>query len=155
MRRHTRIVVGIGWLVLAAGLVAAADVAQEEAIKKDRQKYEGVWRVVSLDINGTRAADRDARRITVANHADGTWAVRTDGKEVWKGTSTIDPTKRPKAIDFVRAEGANAGQTFLGIYEIAGDSRKLCFAPPGKGRPTEFASKPGSGHVLVVFRREK
>ena len=81
--------------------------------------------------------------------------MKADGKEVWKGTSTIDPMSQPKTIDFVPTEGANAGQTYLGIYQIEGDARKVCFAPPGKDRPTEFASKPGSGHILVAFEREK
>jgi uncharacterized protein (TIGR03067 family) len=155
MRRYALMVLTIGWLVAAAGLVAAADTAQEEAIKKDREKYEGVWRVVSLEVNGDKAADGDAQRITVANLADGTWVVRVDGEETSKGASQIDPTKNPKTIDFVATGGEIRGQTFLGIYEIDGNSRKLCFAPPGKDRPVEFSSKSGSMHVLVVFRREK
>jgi uncharacterized protein (TIGR03067 family) len=120
-----------------------------------RKKYEGTWRVVALEVNGAKASEKNARKITVTNHADGTWAVEADGKEVWKGTSKIDPMSKPKAIDFVPTEGANAGQTFLGIYEIEGDTRKLCYAPPGKDRPTAFASKPGSGHILVALEREK
>jgi uncharacterized protein (TIGR03067 family) len=110
---------------------------------------------VSLEVNGSKAAAQDAEKITVANHADGTWAVMTDGKAFWKGSSTLDPMTKPKGIDFVPTEGANAGQTHLGIYEIDGNTRRLCFALPGKARPTEFGFQPGSGHILVVFRREK
>ena len=43
----------------------------------------------------------------------------------------------------------------MGIYQIDDDTRKLCFAPSGKDRPTEFSSKPGSGHFLVIFERVK
>ena len=57
---------------------------------------EGTWRVVSLEVNGEKAKDEDARKHTVANGADGTWSLRADGKEVIKGTSTLDPTKKPK-----------------------------------------------------------
>jgi uncharacterized protein (TIGR03067 family) len=155
MRRHALMVLVIGWLVAVGGLVAAADTPENQAIKQDRKKYEGTWRVVALEVNGVQASETDARRLTVINQVDGTWVVMADGKEVWKGTSQIDPMKQPKAIDFVPTEGANAGQTFLGIYEIDRDTRKLCFAPPGNDRPAEFASKPGSGHILVVFEREK
>jgi uncharacterized protein (TIGR03067 family) len=155
MSRYALMVLVIGWLVAAGGLVAAADTPENQAIKQDRKKYEGTWRAVSLAVDGNKAAAQDAQKITVINHGDGTWVVRADGKEVWKGTSRIDPMKQPKAIDFVPTEGMDAGQTFLGIYEIDRDTRKLCFAPPGKDRPAEFASKPGSGHILVVFEREK
>jgi hypothetical protein len=43
----------------------------------------------------------------------------------------------------------------LGIYELDGDTYKLCGDMQGKSRPTEFAVKPGSGFVLEVLKREK
>jgi len=46
-------------------------------------------------------------------------------------------------------------KTFLGIYEVKKDSRKVCLAEQGKERPTEFSAKPGSGHTLAVFKRVK
>jgi uncharacterized protein (TIGR03067 family) len=71
------------------------------------------------------------------------------------GTSQIDPTSKPKNLDFLIATGPDKGKTCLGIYEIKENCRKLCYASPGKDRPTEFSSKPGSGHTLVIFKREK
>jgi hypothetical protein len=38
---------------------------------------------------------------------------------------------------------------------LGDNTRKLCFAPPGKDRPTDFATTPGSQFVLVMFEREK
>jgi uncharacterized protein (TIGR03067 family) len=155
MRRHARTVLGIGWLILAVGLVAADDSAREEAIRKDRAKYEGIWRVVSLEMDGTREPDRAAQKITVTNYRDGTWVVKVDGLEAARGASRIDPTRKPKTIDFTPAGDDSKGQTLHGIYEIDGNSRRLCFAGAGKERPTDFSARPGSGHVLVVLRREK
>jgi len=43
----------------------------------------------------------------------------------------------------------------LGIYELEPDSYKVCFAPAGKPRPTEFASTPGSGQILQLWKRQK
>ncbi len=41
----------------------------------------------------------------------------------------------------------------LGIYELEGDRYKVCFAPPGKARPDDFTSKPGTGYILQVWQR--
>ena len=139
----------------AGGLLAAADAPENQAVRQDREKSEGTWRVAALDVNGVKASEADARKLTVTNGADGAWAMRAEGKEVMKGTSTIDPMNRPKTVDFVPTDGANAGRTNLGIYEIEGDAQKVCFAPPGKDRPTEFASEPGSWHILVALERER
>ena len=50
--------------------------------------------------------------------------------------------------------GPNQGKTILAIIEIDGDSMKACYDMEGKGRPTEFSTKEGSGHVLILYKRE-
>jgi uncharacterized protein (TIGR03067 family) len=145
----------IGVLVTAMASIAAADEAKDAAIKKDRKQIEGTWRVVALVVNGDKASDEDAKKITVINGTDGSWSLCNDGKEISRGPSTIDPTMKPKTIDFKPSEGEGKGQEHLGIYELGEMTRKLCFAPPGKPRPTEFSSKAGSEHILVTFEREK
>ena len=45
-------------------------------------------------------------------------------------------------------------EVMLGIYELDGDHYKVCFAPTGKPRPSEFASRPGSGNFLQVWKRK-
>ena len=145
----------IGLLLVATASIAAADDAKDEAIKKDRKQIEGTWRVVSLEVNGNKVSDEDAKKIKVVNGPDGTWTLFSDGKEIGKGTNSFDPTKTPKLIDFTQTEGEGKGNLYLGIYELGENTRKLCFAPPGKDRPTEFATAPGSEHVLVTFERVK
>jgi uncharacterized protein (TIGR03067 family) len=145
----------LGTFVIFAILsaISHAAVPKDEAIKKDRQQIEGTWQVVALEINGGKAKDEDARKLTVVNGADGTWSVLVEGKESGKGNSTFDPTQKPKTIDFTPTEGDDKDKVFLGIYEIGEKTRKLCFAPVGKDRPTEFSSALGSEHILVKFER--
>jgi uncharacterized protein (TIGR03067 family) len=111
--------------------------------------------VVALEVNGTKSMEEDAKKLTVVNGSDGTWTLCSEDKEISKRTSTIDPTKKPKTIDFTVTEGEGKGNQHLGIYELGKITRKLCFAPPGKERPTEFSSTPGSEDILVTFEREK
>jgi uncharacterized protein (TIGR03067 family) len=144
-----------GILLTAIATIATADDAKDEAIKKDLKQIEGTWRVIALENNGNKAMDEDAKKLTVVNGSDGTWSLRAEDKEISKGTSTIDPTKKLKTIDFTPTEGEGKGNLYLGIYKLGEKTRKLCFAPPGKERPTEFSSTPGSEHILVTFEQEK
>ena len=53
------------------------------------------------------------------------------------------------------AEGLNKGAVMLGIYEISGETLKVCFDPEGKKRPTEFKSASGSQTFVNVHKRVK
>ncbi len=153
MRNRTIGLSALGLALIAVAAIATADDAKDEAIKKDRKLIEGTWRVVALEVDGNKSPDEDARKITVVNGPDGTWTLFSDGKEVGKGTNSFDPTKKPKTIDFTQTEGEGKGNSFLGIYELGENTRKLCFAPPGKDRPREFISMPGTDQILVTFER--
>jgi hypothetical protein len=41
----------------------------------------------------------------------------------------------------------------LAIYHVTGDQLTYNVAPPGRDRPTEFATKPGDGLTLVHLKR--
>ena len=57
-------------------------------------------------------------------------------------------------IDIVALEGAIRGKAARGIYDLRDDSLTLCYVmPPAQERPKEFASKPGSGSQLTVWKR--
>ena len=152
--RRSRFGLLAGILITALSTIASADDGKDEVIKKDRKLIEGTWRVVALEVNGNKGTEEDARKITVVNGSDGTWSLRHEGNEIGKGTTTIDPTKKPKTIDITPIAGGGKDELYLGIYELGEKTRKLCFAPPGKERPTAFVSTSGSEHILVTFERE-
>ncbi|CAN5160111.1 hypothetical protein BH11PLA2_BH11PLA2_43160 [soil metagenome] len=143
-----------GAFFTAASAVAFADDAKEEAIKKDRKQIEGIWRASSLVVDGNKSETKDAKKLSVVNSPDGVWTFVADGKELYKGKSSIDPTKKIKTIDFSLTDADGKSVHYLGIYELGEKTRKLCFALASKGRPTEFASKPGSESIFATFERE-
>jgi uncharacterized protein (TIGR03067 family) len=145
----------VAFLFTATAAIALADDAKDAAIQKDRNQIKGTWRVVTLIVNGNKAKDEDARKLTVVNGSDGTWSLWSEGKEVTKGTSTFDPTTTPKTLDFTTTEGDDAGKLYFGIYELGENSRKMCFAQLGKGRPSSFESTEGSGVICLTFERVK
>jgi uncharacterized protein (TIGR03067 family) len=114
MRLYTLLALGFGLLFIVTGALTADD-AKDEAIKKERKKYEGTWQVVSLEVEGNKADEEDAKKIAVINEADGKWAIEVEGKVMVRGTSEIDPLKKPKAVDLTITEGDDKGQTALGI----------------------------------------
>ena len=142
-------------VIFALPMMAADDEAKDEAINKDRERIKGKWVVTELIVNGNKSQPEDAKKITVVNRDDGTWSIRLEGKEIAKGTSAIDPTMKPKTIDFTPTEGGAKGDQFHGIYELGDQKRKLCFAQAGQERPEKFSSTPGNQHVLVTFERVK
>jgi uncharacterized protein (TIGR03067 family) len=79
---------------------------------------------------------------------------KKDGDVVQACTLKVDPSRAPKSLDVTVVEGLDKGAVFLGIYEIRGDTLKVCFDPEGKKRPTEFKGTAGS-QTLVVHKRVK
>jgi uncharacterized protein (TIGR03067 family) len=79
----------------------------------------------------------------------------TDPRATYRGTFTIGLGVTPKRIDMTFTGGPEAGKTVLGVYELDGDTYKVCVGLSGRGRPEGFASEPGSGHALEVLKREK
>ena len=57
-------------------------------------------------------------------------------------------------MDSKVTDGPNKGSVYLCIYEIDGDTLKVCFDPEGKKRPTEFKGESGA-QTLVVYKRVK
>ena len=153
----------VGVLLPAIATIAAADDAKDEAIKKDRKQIEGTWRIVVLEINGNKANAEDAKKLKVVNGSDGTWSLRSDDKETSKGTSTFDPTQKPKTIDFTVTDGGGKGEQYLGIYDLGENTRKLCFGaeensagrflPGGKAEQFHTMRTRGeaqSGHISEI-----
>jgi uncharacterized protein (TIGR03067 family) len=67
------------------------------------------------------------------------------------GTLSVDARKQ--TFDMKPRDGDYQGRDLLGIYQLDGDSLHICFAEPGRPRPTDFTSKPGSGHIVVLQKR--
>jgi uncharacterized protein (TIGR03067 family) len=141
-------VVGVAILVLA-GAGAAQD-----ANKKEMTRLEGEWSMVSGEANG-QAMPGETVKVGRRVAKDGETTITFGGQTYFKAKFAIDPTKKPKTIDYTMTEGPTQGKTHLGIYELDGDTVKFCFAAPGQGRPTEFTAGQGSERTLSVWKRDK
>jgi uncharacterized protein (TIGR03067 family) len=136
--------------VLAAGLLIAADDKKDDK-DKDAKKLEGTWAVVSVEHEGKKAPDEQAKDVRVIFTADGKVTIKEPEKEI-NGTYKIDAGKKVKEIT-LEAGGEKA---LYGIYKLDGDNLTICAIDTSADeRPTEFATKEGSKARLVVLKREK
>ncbi len=140
-------------LVLAAGLSLPADDSNKEPVDMDYTKLEGTWRVVSLEVEGTKIPEKtikDSRLLIKGKEFTMKEKIAT-----YRGNFIIDPSKKPKTIDMKFTEGPEKGNTSLGIYELEGHDLKLCLTITAKDRPAEFSAKPRSGLGFEVLKREE
>lgn len=75
------------------------------------------------------------------------------GPQLDVGTIRLDEGASPAAMDITGVEGPNAGRTIPAIYELQGDTLRICYDLSGQGRPTAFASAAGTMHFLVNYAR--
>jgi uncharacterized protein (TIGR03067 family) len=151
-------------LILWVGCLLAADPPQDDALQKERRSLGGTWVVESIVRDPKEKRDGEGKGLKVVIVGERV-VVKAPGEEKPIGglIIRIDPTKEPKALDLWVDETPlkSRKDTFqeppvLGIYVLSGDTLRVCWAPLEKReRPTGFASKPGTGHSLLVLKREK
>jgi uncharacterized protein (TIGR03067 family) len=133
--------------------LAAAQPSDAE-VKAELKKLQGTWTVAKQINDGTETPAEEAKKIKVIFDGEGKWKVDVEGTTFVEGTLTLDPSKKPKTIDYKITKGDEKDKVLMAIYELEGDSFKHCGAFKG-ARPTAFASAPGSGHTFTVFQRQK
>lgn len=141
----------LGQVAIVVTLLVAADTG-DDAAKKDLEKFQGDWSLISAERDGKKTPEEDARKIRLTIQGN-KYLLRKDGAIISEGTMTLDPTKKPKEINETITAGPNKGKVFLAIYEIDDEQHQICFAAAGKVRPTAFSSS--NGQLLQVWRRDK
>src|SRR2546421_313304 len=117
-------------LVLCTLVLAVATLSgQQDVVKKEKAKLAGAWVVESMEMMGKKVESSVGDTFTFAGDKVTFKTKLKEEPETYK----LDPGKKPREIDFKSKE------TILGIYELDGDTLKLCVSTSGK-RPTAFDS---------------
>ena len=132
------------------GLLSTAVAQKEGADKNELDKFQGKWATASITVDG-KVEDEIKDRFLAIKGEKATFLYQD--KERGTGTMVLDPGKSPAHLDFTYEDGPAKGKTLKGIYKFNGDTLTLCYGGFGNDRPTEFASKAGSGTILIVQKR--
>ena len=143
-------------LLIGLAVVWFAPIRAEDnpTIKKDIAQLQGEWSMVSGTADGFAVPDAmlgNSKRVCKGDET----TVIVGGQLLMKARFTIDPSKKPKTIDYQMIDGPTKGKKQLGIYELDGDRVKFCFGAPGSERPTDLTSKPGDMRTSSVWKRAK
>jgi uncharacterized protein (TIGR03067 family) len=139
------------------GLLGAAVAQEEKGKPKGLDQLKGTWTAVSLERGGEKLPEDMLKELNMQLlFAGDKYTERIKGEVNEEGTIKIDTSKKPATIDLNIRTGDDKGKLQLGIFEVKGDTLRLCLAvPDGKERPTTFASPEGKTDANVVFKRGK
>jgi uncharacterized protein (TIGR03067 family) len=114
--------------------------------KTDKEKLQGVWRIVEVESEGK--VETVGKQFFLVDGNRVSW--QTEEGEL-QGGLYLDPTARPKTIDLAMNQA-----TLEGIYALDGDTLRLCYGVGGaSARPWEFVTKRGRPWALLVLKRQK
>ncbi len=119
----------------------------------DAKAVQGNWKPAKAELAGQPMTDAVLQSISLKLD-NGKYEVFV-GAAPDKGTYTLDSTTKPKSMTVTGTEGPNSGKTFPAIFELKGDTLRICYDLSGAKRPTEFKSVAGTKLYLVTYHRKK
>jgi uncharacterized protein (TIGR03067 family) len=140
------------WLVMLMVILPVAAFAWPAGAVEDKEGHNGTWVPLTADLGKQKLPDETLKAMKLVLKDES--YVLSIGDQLDKGTVKLDASKTPKTIDIMGTEGPNKGRTILAIYELQGDTLRVCYDLGGKERPKEFAPMAGQAPLfLVTYKR--
>jgi uncharacterized protein (TIGR03067 family) len=154
-----------GILLIAASLFIAALAnaddkdTNDDAIKKELAALEGTWELVGKEFLGKRSTKEQIEELNddrVVLKGDRLTVRNEERKTVLsEAVIRINLKTKPKSVEVTYTAGLSKGETTPAIYEIEGDTLKVCYAMEKEKRPDEFAGKENGKSLLLTYKRVK
>ena len=135
-------------LSLAVLLTTTLLAAEEDRPKRsDNELIQGTWKVVALEADGKKAPEDAFKQKRFLIEGD---KIATTGKPEDLAPYRLDATAKPRALDL---PGSVEGQFAKAIYEVKGNTFKLCFSQSTKlDRPKDFDTV-GTRYFCFTLKR--
>ncbi len=131
--------------------VAMLLVDPEPPRKKDLDAIQGTWSESIAEVRGRKQPRDFLFPVKVTFDGDKVMAKVGRREPELRGTLKLDESIRPRHYDLTTPEGRSAPA----IYELDGDTLKVCISGIGEERPTSFETTPANEWTLIVYKREK
>src|SRR5262249_21102117 len=146
-------------VIFVVSVLLAGTLSIGGAADKEETGLQGKWTTEKFVWSG-RESGPDEEMALVIDEKSVAWTyAKKMGNAGKESTITfaykVDPSKKPAEIDLIPIEGQFKGKTFPSIYQLDGNTLKLCRAQPGQRRPPEFSSKKGSDDILLILKKSK
>jgi uncharacterized protein (TIGR03067 family) len=148
------------WIaIFAIGALLASIFPTCGAAEKEEAGLQGQW-VTEKFVWGGRESGQDEEMGLLFDGESVSWTyLKRMGNGGKSSTITftykLDPSKKPAEIDLIPTEGQFKGKAFPSIYQLDGDTLKMCRAQPVQRRPREFSSKKGSDDIFLILKKSK
>ncbi len=146
MSRRTPVAFAL-WIAL---LSPAALLRAEDRPAVPDKELEGTWEAVSFVHEGKEEPQAPGKILLTFRGSAMTLEV---AGSTLRATVKADAGKTPRWIDVTYENGPDKGKTIRGLYEVKGDTLRLCHGDATKARPAVMASKEGSGYNIGNWKR--
>ena len=114
-------------------------------------QLQGKWRVTALEVEGRVVPSAQLAQSSIV--IKGTRFTATGPGTLYDGEMTIDATAQPKRLSVAMEKGPEL-RTNHAIYELNGDTLRICLNVNGNPAPKAFTTKLGDGCALETLVRE-
>lgn len=121
----------------------------QEKTKQNEATLAGTWQAIEAELGGKPLPPEVVRTIKLILSAH-EYQVGNDF-----GTVEINPDTTPASLIIKGTKGPNEGKTMLAIYELSGDTLRICYDLTGQKRPSIFATEAGTRQFLVRYKKEE
>jgi uncharacterized protein (TIGR03067 family) len=136
-------------IVLFIGLLAGWSASYASPTTDDTQAWQGTWKLVSCVANGTPQM-ADMQWIVSGDQ----YTIRLDGKTGGDPYMIkLDPQQKHVDVFHHDTPPGTYGGKLKGIYDVEGNSLKVCYDLKGQKYPTSFDAGRGSAQVMYEFKR--
>jgi uncharacterized protein (TIGR03067 family) len=119
-----------------------------DAAKEELRKLQGTWTIEFQQEDGKKLSESDLKGRTIS-FGSSLFLIRRKGVMEQMGKIKIDPAKG--TINASIEKGTREGDLLPGIYDLDGDTLKICLSTDGDTRPKDF--KAGPDKLLIVCKR--
>ena len=133
-------------------MLVAAPPELSDAAKKELKALEGDWKVVALASDGMERDLPEAERVAVTIKG----AKFTFGKLGAGQVTALDPSLKPKIVDFVMLRKPASDHTNEAIYKLEQDTLTVVlYVGEDKKRPSSFDVPKDQKTVRFILKRGK